>query len=146
LADGYLARPVPVDASPIPQNPSMSPNPWSAIHNDTYMSDTYPSSGALGSRPVVSPTWLAGSRLACSVPVFQPGKSATENSLVATDKSIVVENNYGYADWSSTMNGQTTTPGITRIDIDANGTCQEAWTNESISIPSLVTKMSLANA
>jgi hypothetical protein len=79
------------------------------------------------------------------VPVFQPGKSATENSLVATDKSIVVENNYGYADWSSTMNGQTTTPGITRIDIDANGTCQEAWTNESISIPSLVTKMSLAN-
>jgi hypothetical protein len=51
----------------------------------------------------------------------------------------------GYADPSSTMNGQTTTPGITRIDIDANGTCQEAWTNESISIPSLVTKMSLAN-
>jgi hypothetical protein len=56
LADGYLARPVPVDASPIPQNPSISPDPWSAIHNDTYMSDTYRSSGVLGSRPVVSST------------------------------------------------------------------------------------------
>jgi hypothetical protein len=55
---GEPAVPMPVDASSIPQNPSMSLNPWSAIHNDTYMSDTYPSSGALGSRPVVSSTWL----------------------------------------------------------------------------------------
>jgi hypothetical protein len=88
---------------------------------------------------------ITGSRLTCSVPVFREGESATENSLVATDTSIVVENNYGYAGPSSTMGGQTTTPGITRIDIDASGTCRPMWTNESISIPSVVTKMSVAN-
>jgi hypothetical protein len=86
-----------------------------------------------------------GSRLTCSVPVFQPFESDTENSLVATDKSIVVENNYGYADVTSTMNGQTTTPGIARIDIDASGACHTVWTNSEVSAPTVVTKMSVAN-
>lgn len=85
-----------------------------------------------------------GNRLICSEPVFQPMTSATENSLVATEKSIVVENNYGYSDPSATQGGKTTTPGITRIDLDRNG-CHTVWENDEVSIPSLVTKMSLKN-
>ncbi len=88
---------------------------------------------------------VEGSRLACSVPVFAPYQSDTENSLVATDRSIIVENNYGYASQTVTDRGHTITPGITRIDMDADGTCHTVWTNERVNIPSVVTKMSLAN-
>jgi hypothetical protein len=85
-------------------------------------------------------------RLVCAEPVFQPGSSDTENSLVATDRSIVVENNFGYKDPNSTRNGRTTKPGITRIDMDADGNgCHTVWTNMDEHIPSVVTKMSLDN-
>lgn len=91
-------------------------------------------------RDVVSP------RLACAQPVFQPGTASNENSLIATDRSIVVENNFGYKDaQKDTTHGRTTKPGIARVDIDENGTCRTVWTNETISIPSLISKMSLAN-
>jgi hypothetical protein len=51
------------------------------------------------------------------VPVFRPGASATDNSLITTNKAIVVENNYGYTGIGSTMNGAVTEPGLTRIDV-----------------------------
>lgn len=85
---------------------------------------------------------VQGDRLVCAEPVFNPGYSSTENSLVATDKSIIVENNFGYVDIKSTQNGLTTEPGITRIDVDESG-CQTVWTNETEIIPTVVTKMSL---
>jgi hypothetical protein len=85
---------------------------------------------------------VSGSRLVCAEPVFKPGAGSTENSLVATDTSIIVENNYGYVDIKSTQNGLTTEPGITRIDVDAAG-CHTVWTNEKETIPTVVTKMSL---
>jgi hypothetical protein len=85
-----------------------------------------------------------GNRLVCSEPVFQDHTSDTENSLVATESSIVVENNYGYSDPSVTTGGKTTTPGLARIDLDSRG-CHTVWTNQTISIPSVVTKMSLKN-
>lgn len=85
---------------------------------------------------------VQGSRLICAEPVFKPGFSSTENSLVATDKSIIVENNFGYIDIKSTQNGATTEPGITRIDVDETG-CHTVWTNEAETIPTVVTKMSL---
>jgi hypothetical protein len=87
---------------------------------------------------------LTGPRLVCAEPVFEPGNSSTENSLVATDKSIVVENNFGYKSEKATLNGSTTKPGITRIDVDCDG-CRTVWTNEQENIPTVVTKMSLAN-
>ena len=90
-------------------------------------------------------THVRGSRLVCKVPVFQAGKSDTENSEIATDRSIVVENNYGYSGVTATTKGHTTTPGITRIDIDANGRCRKVWSNYRVSIPTVVTKMSLSN-
>ena len=87
--------------------------------------------------------------LTCTVPVFEAGEGSTENSLVATDTSIIVENNYGYTNTNATTGGHSTTPGLTRIDLvtdSADGvTCQEAWTNDTVIIPTVVTKMSLAN-
>ena len=82
-------------------------------------------------------------RLLCVVPVFKPGPSSNENSLVATDRSIIVENNFGYKGPKSTENGKTTKPGIARIDVDDTG-CHTVWTNTNVSIPTVVTKMSLA--
>jgi len=84
-------------------------------------------------------------QLVCAEPVFQPGQASNENSLIATDTSIIVENNFGYKDlYKDTTHGRTTKPGIARIDV-ANGACRTVWTNELVSIPSLVSKMSLAN-
>lgn len=83
-------------------------------------------------------------RLVCEVPVFQRNASATENSVIGTDKSIVVENNYGYASFDVTSGGVTTTPGVTRIDVKA-GECSKKWTNNSVSVPSAVSKLSVSN-
>ncbi|MEI7891483.1 MAG: hypothetical protein WCI05_00245 [Myxococcales bacterium] len=88
---------------------------------------------------------FAGTRRTCFEPVFGDNAGDTENSLVATDTSIVVENNYGYSDPSVTTGGKTTEPGLTRIDLDANGACHTVWSNSTLSIPSVVTKMSLQN-
>jgi hypothetical protein len=60
----------------------------------------------------------AKQRQICSEPVFRKGASATDNSLIGTDKSIVVENNYGYSGITSTMQGGVTQPGIARIDVE----------------------------
>ncbi len=82
-------------------------------------------------------------RLICSEPVFRPGQASNENSLVATDTSIIVENNFGYKDpLKDTTHGRTTTPGLARIDVE-NDACRTVWTNDSVSIPTLITKMSL---
>ncbi|APG23742.1 PQQ-binding-like beta-propeller repeat protein [Syntrophotalea acetylenica] len=86
----------------------------------------------------------ADGHLVCSEPVFQPGQASNENSLVATDTSIIVENNFGYKNaLKDTTHGRTTTPGLARIDVE-NDACRTVWTNESESIPTLITKMSLA--
>lgn len=82
-------------------------------------------------------------RLHCTEPVFGAGASATENSLVAAGSSVIVENNYGYANPTSTLLGQTTTPGIARVMIDEVG-CHTAWTNQ-LSAPTSVAKASLGN-
>ena len=73
------------------------------------------------------------------------GTGATENSLIATDTSMVVENNYGYTGPLATSNGGTTEPGITRVDLDPGGGCHTVWTNTQEHVPSTVSKLSLAN-
>jgi hypothetical protein len=84
-----------------------------------------------------------GSRLVCKTPVFAKGAGDTDQSLIATPTSIVVENNYGYSSPAATQNGRTTTPGLERIDLDGAG-CHKVWhSNESA--PSAVAKLSLAN-
>ena len=85
----------------------------------------------------------ARQRLVCSAPVFAANAGATENSLIVARKSIVVENNYGYSGVTAVMNGATTEPGMTRIDVRGR-TCGATWTSAE-HIPSVVSKLSLAN-
>ncbi|WP_028475842.1 hypothetical protein [Nocardia sp. CNY236] len=87
----------------------------------------------------------AAERQVCSVPVFEPGRSGTENSLIGAGRSLIVENNYGYANPASTTLGQTTTPGFARVDIDDDGNgCHLVWTNTVEAGPTVVPKLSLA--
>ncbi len=84
-------------------------------------------------------------RLVCEQPVFKKGAGATENSIIATGTAMVVENNYGYAPPpDATSNGDTTEPGIARVDIKQGGQgCRTVWNSQEIS-PSTVPKLSLA--
>jgi hypothetical protein len=85
-------------------------------------------------------------RVVCEQPVFRKGASATENSIIATGRSMVVENNYGYfPPPDATAGGRTTSPGIERVDIVRGGRgCRRVWRSREIS-PSTVPKLSLAN-
>jgi hypothetical protein len=84
-------------------------------------------------------------RVLCEEPVFRRGAGATENSIIATGGSMIVENNYGYfPPPDATSNGATTRPGVERVDIKRNGRgCRTVWKSSEIS-PSTVPKMSLA--
>jgi hypothetical protein len=85
-------------------------------------------------------------RVVCEQPVFRKGAGATENSIIATGRSMVVENNYGYfPPPEATSNGKTTRPGVERVDIKRGGRgCRTVWKSSEIS-PSTVPKLSLAN-
>jgi hypothetical protein len=88
---------------------------------------------------------VAGSRLVCTQPVFAPGASDTDQSLIGTDRSMVVENNFGYSGPAATQNGGTTSPGLARVDINAGGVgCHVVW-NSAERAPSVVPKLSLGN-
>ena len=84
-----------------------------------------------------------GRRLVCSQPVFEPGQSATDNSLIGVGRSLLVENNYGYSGPGATFFGGTTEPGFTRVDLDRDGRgCRIVWESE-VRAPSVVPKLSL---
>lgn len=85
-------------------------------------------------------------RVVCEQPVFRKGASATENSIIATGRSMIVENNYGYfPPPDATSNGSTTAPGVERVDIGRRGRgCRSVWRSREIS-PSTVPKLSLAS-
>jgi hypothetical protein len=83
-------------------------------------------------------------RLICKQAVFGKGAGATDNSLIATDSSIVVENNYGYTGPAAVENGNTTTPGVERVDLDKGGGCHRVWHNDEIA-PTVVPKLSLSS-
>jgi hypothetical protein len=82
-------------------------------------------------------------RRVCARPVLRRGRSATENSIVAVGRSVLVENNHGYTGPASTMLGASTTPGIARVDFDRQG-CSVRWTSRETA-PTSVPKASLAN-
>jgi hypothetical protein len=85
-------------------------------------------------------------RVVCEQPVFRRGAGATENSIIATGRSMIVENNYGYfPPPDATANGNTTRPGVERVDIERGGRgCRTVWKSSEIS-PSTVPKLSLAS-
>jgi hypothetical protein len=86
-----------------------------------------------------------GRRVVCAHAVFEKGASATENSLIGTGRSMIVENNYGYAPPPfATEDGKTTTPGIERVDVARNrSSCRTKWHSDAVA-PSVVPKLSLA--
>ncbi len=82
-------------------------------------------------------------RMVCKVPVFKPGASATENSLLTAGRSLIVENNYGYQDPFGPNTGAVTEPGIARVDINRDGNgCHKVWTNRQVRAPTVVPKLS----
>ena len=56
-------------------------------------------------------------RKVCEQPVFAKGASATENSMLAAGRSLIVENNYGYQDPFGPNSGAVTEPGFARVDM-----------------------------
>ena len=85
-----------------------------------------------------------GPALTCRQPVFEKGAGATDQSLIGTGRSLVVENNYGYSGPAATQGGKTTSPGLERVDLDAGGGCHSAWRSAERA-PSVVPKLSAAN-
>jgi hypothetical protein len=84
---------------------------------------------------------VEGKRRVCREPVFEPGASATDQSLIGTRRSMVVENNFGYSGITATSNGATTSPGLTRVAIDRDGRgCHTVWESEETA-PSVVAKL-----
>jgi hypothetical protein len=80
-------------------------------------------------------------RVACRQPVFTQGASATDQSLIGTRRSVVVENNFGYSGITSTTNGGTTSPGLERVTVDRDRRgCRTVWHSEERA-PSVVPKL-----
>jgi hypothetical protein len=79
-------------------------------------------------------TQLSGERLVCKTPVFAAGQSATENTLIGLDRSLIVENNAGYDIFTTMRGGKTSAPGLARIDVreDESG-CDVVWESKEIS-------------
>ncbi len=85
----------------------------------------------------------------CKQPVFAAGRSADENSLISVPGGLIAENNHGYSGplpSGASVRSADTAPGAVRIDVDyRDGGCHVAWRNDRIRIPTLVSKVSLAN-
>jgi hypothetical protein len=107
--------------------------------------------------------WRRRRRLICSQAVFAPHAGATDQSLIATKRSMIAENNYGYSGINATMNGRVTQRGLARVDVvrkkrkrKGGGVkrkrgrvkrgfrCTTRWTSNERA-PSVVPKLSLAN-
>lgn len=84
-----------------------------------------------------------GSRLAAQVPVFLPGYSDTENSLIAAGESFIVENNYGYTGTFTSPTGPVA-PGMSRVAWPAYPG-ETLWSTDRVVVPSVVSKVSWAD-
>ena len=82
-------------------------------------------------------------RMVCQVPVFDQGSSATENSLLTNNRSLYVENNYGYQDPFGPNSGAVTAPGFARVDVRRGGHgCRKVGETKDERGPSVVPKLS----
>jgi len=81
---------------------------------------------------------FSGDRKVGEQAVFQQGQSDTENSLIGAASSFIVENNYGYTSPPETV----TTPGLAQVKF-TESSLFISWDNESLSVPSVVSKVSL---
>ena len=84
-------------------------------------------------------------KLVAQQPVFTEtsGECACENSLIAVNRSIIIENNWGNSKIDSTAGHLMTKPGVARIDFDpATRESKVVWTNTEIAVPSVVSQLS----
>jgi hypothetical protein len=83
-----------------------------------------------------------GPRQVCAVPLFDENHSVTDNSMVAFNRSILIENNAGYTSAYEQKDWDNTAGGIMRIDIreDESG-CDIVWHSPERA-PSVVPKFS----
>jgi hypothetical protein len=80
-------------------------------------------------------------RLVCKVPLFDINSSATENSMIALNNSVVIENNAGFSNAHQHTDYSTVGKGVTRIDVAEDGqSCSVVW-NKPIAVPSVVPKL-----
>ncbi len=86
-----------------------------------------------------------GERRVCAVPLFEQGHSVTDNSMIAFNRSIIIENNAGYTSAHEHSDWEATAGGIMRVDIreDASG-CDVVWRSGERA-PSVVPKFSADN-
>jgi hypothetical protein len=72
-----------------------------------------------------------------------PGRNSCENSLIAVNHSIIIENNYGNSTILSTVGRLTTVPGVDRVDFDpTTGQSRVVWENATVAVPSVVSQLS----
>lgn len=84
-------------------------------------------------------------RQICRVPVFKSKGSATDNSMVAYDRSVILENNHGFTNALQHKDYSSVTGGVVRVEVreDESG-CDIVWESD-LKVPSVVPKMSLGN-
>jgi hypothetical protein len=90
---------------------------------------------------------VTGNRLVCSVPVFDPGFSVTENSLIGYGRSLIVENNYAYGTGLPLDPDPRSHPGVARIDVEEGPEgleCRWVWESREAS-QTTVAKISIDN-
>ena len=84
-------------------------------------------------------------RRICAVPVFTPGASATDNSMIGWGRSIILENNAGFSSAYEQTDYGAVAGGVVRVDVrgDESG-CDIVWTSP-LKVPSVVPKLSAGN-
>jgi hypothetical protein len=131
---------------------------WSVTYPNTGVSKPGQLDAGTGTTPVVSGQYVgiddnadpadvviyrtSDGRQVCRVAVFTKGQSADENAMIAAGGSYLIENNYGYQNPSNAQGNASSAPGFARVDIKG---CRKVWTNTTIRVPSVVSKLSLAN-
>ena len=70
---GQAAKANPLPPPRIPQNPFLAMNPWSNVHNDSWMSDIYTIAGPLGYEPAVITSGLKEARQSSTSMIFTCG-------------------------------------------------------------------------
>ncbi|MFL5846024.1 MAG: hypothetical protein ACJ762_15155 [Solirubrobacteraceae bacterium] len=80
-----------IKATRPPQNPQMTKNPWSNIHNDTWMTDAYAYAGPLGKNPLATSSSL-GPALCGSITFDSHGRIVSVcPSIVAAPQTRVID-------------------------------------------------------
>lgn len=79
------------------------------------------------------------------IPLFEEGHSVSENSLIAYDRSFIVENNYSDTGAGFLENNPTSYPGVIRVDMNEDCTGADIVWESSEASATVVPKLSTGN-